>query len=118
MAAPRPPKGRKPFTDNSSPVQGNRYVLSSLLFFSVFFHFLARSPLILSGSRGSAWNRSNGPNFSNAPRQNTQFPPLAGSQGRPETGYDPKLLTTLASVTVRFLFFYSSFLSLTLLFTL
>lgn len=74
MAAPRPPKGRKPYTDNSSPAQGNR------------------------GSRGTAWNRSGGPNFQNAPRQNNQFPPLSGPQQRQEAGYDPKILSTLGNV--------------------
>lgn len=63
-------------------------------------YFGALTPGNLSGSRGTAWNRSNGPNFQNAPRQNTQFPPLAGSQQRPEPGYDPKLLSTLANMIV------------------
>ncbi|KAG8823680.1 hypothetical protein FRC19_003342 [Serendipita sp. 401] len=69
----RPPKGRKPFNDNNSPVQGSR------------------------GGRPPAWRASGGSNYANATRQNTQFPPLSGGQQPREAGYDPKLLSTLAT---------------------
>ncbi|PVG04455.1 hypothetical protein CPB86DRAFT_869117 [Serendipita vermifera] len=74
MASSRNPKGRKTFADNSSPTQGTR------------------------GNRGSPWRTSGGANYSNAARQNSQFPPLSGSQQRPEAGYDPKLLSSLANL--------------------
>ncbi|KAG8809504.1 hypothetical protein FRC17_003408, partial [Serendipita sp. 399] len=73
MATPRPPKGRKTFNDNNSPVSGSR------------------------GGRSPAWRASGGSNYANATRQNTQFPPLSGGQQPREAGYDPKLLSTLAT---------------------
>lgn len=73
MAAPRPPKGKKNFNDNNSPIQGNR------------------------GGRPQAWRASGGSNYANPARQNSQGSPLSGGSAPRETGYDSKLLATLAT---------------------